>query len=124
VCLEHAEEQGRLYVYTTVMPLPGGDAARLTLFTHMLQLAFLDHRGEEGTLAIHRDAVTCHVGLAISGLKVQHLERTLQRLIAARKALSGTLHEAMAGRRENTGMKAKRSVSSLPGLSLPAQKSQ
>lgn len=96
LCLEYEEARGTLYAYSSIMPLPVDDAARLKMFAAMLALNFLDAGLDNGALSVHNDTAVCHVRLNVADLQFDEFDRALQALLACRADIAKQLEAGMA----------------------------
>ena len=93
VDFEYDSQRNRLYLYTTILPLPKDDVARLRLCEAMLELNCLEQGFPCGALSIHRqhEAAICHLGLTVDGLTAPLLENALRELLLCRNSMATAL---------------------------------
>lgn len=93
VDFEYDGRRDRLYIYTSILPLPKDDRARLKLCDAMLELNCLEKGLPCGSLSIHRqrDAAICQLGLPVTGLTSTMLENSVRELLLCRRSMATTL---------------------------------
>ena len=93
VDFEYDSRRNRLYLYTTILPLPKDDMARLRLCEAMLELNCLEKGLPCGSLSIHRqhEAAMCQLSLTVEGLTVPMLEKALRELLLCRNNMATAL---------------------------------
>lgn len=89
VDFEYDSQRNRLYLYTTILPLPKDAMARLRLCEAMLELNCLEQGLPCGSLSIHQqhEAAICQLGLAVDGLTASLLENALRELLLCRNSM-------------------------------------
>jgi Tir chaperone protein (CesT) family len=91
--LEHVQTTNKLFAYTVLGTLPVMEEDRLLFMTQMLEMNCMEQGTQCGTLALDRqqDVVLYQTGMAVEGLTVDTLERTLLALLAQHARLAAEL---------------------------------
>lgn len=93
VDFEYDGERNRLYIYSTIAPLPKDERERLKMCEAMLELNCLEKELACGALSIHRqrEAAICQLGLPAAGLSSTLLEKSLRELLSFRRSMANAL---------------------------------